>query len=413
MSQDHIRAAVVRRALAEMGGTFRTKELSGHALMLDGHPELRDQRNYHAWVGRYLSAHCTDVVRTPASNHPDGAMWINQVKPGAAPGPRVAANPAVAPSARTVETGGGQAADLGPQSASDNGFTARMRRHQSWYRASVLNVPCGTGPQPASTSAYGNMLRSDDGQRGLNFLTPEIHRVALERLEDRTGVIEPFRLLHNMLSSQPMCFNVFGPLVRDLKLATRLMQTVPGLQVGEVRDVRIEFAPQPASEYLGDRTAFDAFIDYRRTDGTRAFLGIETKLTEPFSAKHYDSPDYRRWMKGAGSPWRADAQDQADAVRHNQLWRDHLLAMALRDHRGSPYEHGTLVLVRHPLDRSCERVVDGYRRLLVDGDQTFVDYPLDRLVAGWRQVEAGEACTRWLADLEKRYLDLHASEGSR
>jgi len=64
--------------------------------------------------------------------------------------------------------------DLGPQPASDNRFTARMRLHQSWYRAEVRGVPCGTGPKAGHTSHYGNMLRKEDGERGLNFLTPEI-----------------------------------------------------------------------------------------------------------------------------------------------------------------------------------------------------------------------------------------------
>ena len=29
-------------------------------------------------------------------------------------------------------------------------------------------------------------------------------------------MVEPFRLMHNMLSSQPMCFNLFGELTLDL-----------------------------------------------------------------------------------------------------------------------------------------------------------------------------------------------------
>jgi len=46
----------------------------------------------------------------------------------------------------------------GPQPASDNKFAARMRFHQSWYRATVLEVPYGTGPYTTSTTEYGNML---------------------------------------------------------------------------------------------------------------------------------------------------------------------------------------------------------------------------------------------------------------
>jgi hypothetical protein len=36
------------------------------------------------------------------------------------------------------------------------------------------------------------------------------------------------------------------------------------------------------------RRSFDAFIEYERPDGSLGFIGIEAKLTEPFSIKHYD-----------------------------------------------------------------------------------------------------------------------------
>jgi hypothetical protein len=52
--------------------------------------------------------------------------------------------------------------------------------------------------------------------------------------------------------------------------------------------VDIEYAPDPKEEFLDDRTAFDAFVEFDRVDGTRGFVGIETKLTEPFSRKTYD-----------------------------------------------------------------------------------------------------------------------------
>jgi len=193
--------------------------------------------------------------------------------------------------------------DLGPQYPRDAPFTARMRLHQSWYRASVLRVPCGTGPQPSSAACYGNMLRAEDAARGLNFLTPSIFRAAEARSAQQVGVIERFRLLHNLLSSQPLCFNLFAPLAEDLDLATRVFRAALGDQeVQAVARVCFEYAPEPRHEYLNDHTAFDAFVEYERPDGGPGFAGIETKLTEPFSQKRYDSPACRRWMEGPRSP---------------------------------------------------------------------------------------------------------------
>src|SRR5205807_398203 len=102
--------------------------------------------------------------------------------------------------------------------------------------------------------------------------------VAKRRLAEGRGTIEPFRLLHNMLSSQPMCFNLFGPLVGQPERATRLLRGLVGDELARVRTVALEWAPDPAHEYLSDRTAFDAMVEYERCDGSLVLLGIETKL---------------------------------------------------------------------------------------------------------------------------------------
>ena len=131
--------------------------------------------------------------------------------------------------------------NIGPQYAKDKRFTARMRFHQSWYRSKVLRVPYGIGPRSSNTTLYGNMLTHADGERGLNFLTPHIFEVAKRRLAMKKAAIEPFRLFCNMLSSQPMCFNLFGPLVDDLELATHLVQLLlPGeIQNSNKSSIRI------------------------------------------------------------------------------------------------------------------------------------------------------------------------------
>ena len=56
--------------------------------------------------------------------------------------------------------------DYGPQHAGDQPFTARIRFHQSWYRATVLGVGYGTGPQPHHRCRFGNMLDAEAGAEG-------------------------------------------------------------------------------------------------------------------------------------------------------------------------------------------------------------------------------------------------------
>lgn len=300
--------------------------------------------------------------------------------------------------------------NIGPQCPSDSDFTRRMRHHQSWYRCQALGVPCGTGPTPKDTTSYGNMLRQEDGERGLNFLTPTTFEVAKRRLAEETGVIERFRLLNNMLSSQPMCFNLFGPMVTNLALATRVFrQLLPDL-VETVVTVAIEYAPMPAEEYLGDRTAFDAFVEFVQPDGRRGFVGIETKLTEPFSQKTYDGPAYRRWSDLPQAPWLAEARDRLPEVRHNQLWRDHLLAVAMQHHPRSEYTNGLCMLVRHPEDTKCAATVAAYCQLLKADDKTFLDCPLDRIVGVIESAITQAAGRKWIGDFRDRYLNLQLSD---
>jgi hypothetical protein len=168
-------------------------------------------------------------------------------------------------------------------------------------------------------------------------------------------------------------------------------------------------AAAPPSEYLNDHTAFDAFIEYITVDDQRGFLGIETKLTEPFSMKHYDTPAYRRWMTGDG-PWREDAFGKVDEIQHNQLWRDHLLAIATLKHLESPYSRGRLMLLRHPDDEKCAEVSRNYQRLLRSGEYTFVDMPLNRLMDFVDNVDQHGDHRDWLAAFRLRYLDLSASK---
>lgn len=387
MSHHDIDTASLLRAIATLPETFATKDVSEHQVVREANRALLHHRNFHAFVGKAL-AQLPQLDRAGDSGS-RGALWHRRTSA------RVGAGPVVTPPAGA----------LGPQSPSDNELTRRLRRHQSWYRAAVLGLPCGTGPKPSSATAYGNMLRREDGAAGRNFLSGRIFQVAMRRLKE-PGAVEPFRLLHNMLSSQPMCFNLFGELVDNLPLATRLAQALWGERVAAVTRVQMEHAPQPAEDFLDDRTAFDAFIEYRTPEGGLGFVGVETKLSEPFSAKHYDKPAYRRWM-GPGSPWRPDAGDRVDAVAHNQLWRDHLLAWALLCREGSQYSEGRLLVAYHPQDRGCAGVIEGYRGLLAD-EATFEARTLAEIVEVWREVAGGEG---WLEDFSARYLELEGSEG--
>lgn len=290
---------------------------------------------------------------------------------------------------------------IGPQARRDDPFTRRMRLHQSWYRSQVLKLPYGTGPKPGDGCPLGNMLTEIDAEAGRNFLNSSIFEVAKKRIEKNIGLVDEFRLRRNMLSSQPMCFNLFGELALNHYVATRLARSLWGRRVDRVLHVCFEWAPEPAEEYLSDRTAFDAFVEYEMPDGGVGFIGIETKLCEPFSQVEYDKSEYRRWMTGH-HPWRDGAN--VAALPHNQLWRGHLLAWSMLEHRRSRYAKGEFAVVFHPGDERCRRVIGGYRDLLHD-EETFSSFDLSEIASAWAPL-AGP----WFQEFERRYLALDSSE---
>jgi hypothetical protein len=303
---------------------------------------------------------------------------------------------------------------IGPQYPKDNLFAARMRFHQSWYRARVLKVPFGPCPRQTSQAHYGNMLTLADGKQGLNFFTPQLgHRifsVVNQRLDEKKGSVEPYRLLSNMLSSQPMCFNLFGPLVDTLPLATELFKPLYPGEISGVTHVRLEYAPEPASEYLDDHTAFDAYIEYTATDGEKGFIGIETKLVEPFTLAEHEHETYWKLSLAEDSPWVENSIQNMRNVKVNQLWRDHLLGVAVRHHSKSKFKHAHFLVIYHSDDQSCQQSVNLYRTFLKSGDRSFQALNLNDLISCWQANASDFADKLWLKEFSLRYLDLPASE---
>ena len=296
---------------------------------------------------------------------------------------------------------------IGPPSGGSR-FLQRMQRHQSWYRDQVLDVSYGeSGRKDTRHTHYGHMLTKESADAGLNFLTPDLFEKVKERFPK-----ESTRLWRNMLSSQPMCFNLFGQLKCDYKLATDLANALWGEQehIAEVTNVCFEWKPEPAEKYLADGTAFDVFIEYRTVDGQNGFVGIETKLTEPFTKEPYDNPKYQEW-KEKENPWKAEAAyDEIFRPERNQLARDHLLAWALLHQPDPEYTEGRLVVIYHPQDDHCGSTIERYRALLRDeAMSSFSSVDLREIVSKWKP-RAGEAS--WLSKFEERYLALEKSEGA-
>ena len=298
---------------------------------------------------------------------------------------------------------------FGPQYKRDTQFTARMRFHQSWYRASILKLPYGIGPKKHSKNKYGSMLTEQDGRRGKNFLSDEIFLLAKDRFDQNTGMVDEYRLFQNMLSSMPMCFNLFGPLKLDLGLGSRLLKALLPGTVSEVTNILFEFHPTPRKHYLNDRTAFDIFVEFLDMEGALAFIGIEVKLTEPFSQAQHENPMYDFWMEKPDSPWKPGCHNLLVHKDVNQLWRNHLLVQALVGVQSARYSNGLFLTIYHPLDVECTNSLEKYFSYLGDNHNAS-HYSMENICEIWDPLIQDTDHRSWFDQFKLRYLDLSASE---
>lgn len=298
---------------------------------------------------------------------------------------------------------------IGPQHKRDVLFTARMRFHQSWYRANMLKLPYGTGPQKHHTNYFGSMLTEEDGNRGQNFLSSEIFLLAKKRAEEGTGTVDVFRLFCNLLSSMPMCFNLFGPLKNDLQLASKLLKTLLPGQIGEVTEIVFEYSPSPRKDYLNDRTAFDIFVEFETPERLPAFIGIEVKLTEPFSPTKHENPRYDFWTERPDSPWKPECRGQLVEKNVNQLWRNHLLVQSLLGVQKDKYSKGFFMTIYHQDDIECVKSLDKYLSLLEEGHNAS-HFSLEDIRNLWQPLIQGTENEIWFDAFVVRYLDMSASK---
>jgi PD-(D/E)XK nuclease superfamily protein len=263
----------------------------------------------------------------------------------------------------------------------------------------VLGVPPGTDGRGR---IIASLLPIDEVARDphLNFVTSQAGQYADVRVEEvlrSGGTLQEDRLRRNMLSSMPLCFNIFGSLRDEPKLA-HVVSKVFGIAAAEVVRVECEWAPDKRS-HLNDRTAFDAFIEYRDAAGHRRFLGIETKYTEPFSPKEYDSDLYQRVTSTSGY-FVQGAGDRLVGRATNQMWRMAMLAVAILNHQ--EYDAGGVAVLSLADDRHAAAAVEGVRADVVDPSLvSFV--ALEDLVD---EAAAVPELAEWGAAFSTRYLDL-------
>jgi hypothetical protein len=135
----------------------------------------------------------------------------------------------------------------------DSPFQQRLRLLQSMWREAE-KLPVGS---------YGNYLPTEMAKKTLaGYLDDTIRDVVRTEVWSPKAsgkvFIEP-RIYDNLLSSQPMCFNLFAHLQQDLDLATRVFAGRCSEKVKKVTGIEFEWSPgrgDPAYTVIVPRLTF-------------------------------------------------------------------------------------------------------------------------------------------------------------
>ena len=285
-------------------------------------------------------------------------------------------------------------------------FRRQLRHRQALWRE-ANGHPIGSQPiVPRDDKPWrllGSRLPLEYAQAtGANFLTAAARDAAVARLarKEARQMLDARRLWADLLSSMPMCFNLFGELAADTALAGHAVHALwPGI-VGEVVDVRFEHSPgrlDPA--YLGNLSAFDVAVVLDRGDGTQGIVGVETKYHECAKAETAKPSRLARYQAVAETSgvFVADVAAAVNGTPLLQVWLDHLLVLSMLQHDDGVWRWGQFVLVYPEGNSDFAEVCSQYRALLVV-PSTFQAITIEELLAAGALPDASATTFR------QRYL---------
>lgn len=272
----------------------------------------------------------------------------------------------------------------GEKYSGDSMFVADCRQLQSMYRVEVNETIRPYKGRDGKTHYYGNYI-SDGEKSGNNFLTNYAFRYATERVTNKKEyeTIEQDRLFNNLLSSQPMAFNLFCPLREMLEKSPEaataaIKAALPMYPIHSVTDVDLEFIPEDYDKLSGDKSAMDAIIRFVDDSGKKGFIAIETKYSENLGTNV-------ALEKGTNKPraksletvrrlkcFKPDIEGRITEgqIRLTQIYRNFLLSESYGSRYGLDSYSIILAPARHP---STGKEVDSLRKELREEYKNKID----------------------------------------
>jgi hypothetical protein len=293
--------------------------------------------------------------------------------------------------------------------AGDRPWQRRLRLLQALWREDQ-RLPMGTrsGREEVGSEPLGSRIAMPTAERDLpNYLTETIRTVVRAELTSETTrreekLFKAPRIFNDLLSSQPLCFNFFGEMKADLRMATAWARHLWPVRVEIV--TRLEFEHSPGRrdvKYLGNRTAFDVYIEHTAPGGGESFIGIEVKYHENLEVKPAEGRDRVIEVARRSGIFADDSLASLNEPPLQQLWFDHLLALSMLQADEARWHGRGLYVLLHPVaNEACYRVAHEYQRHLLDRS-TFERLSLEEAVAALQ----AKADAPWVEAFYRRYLD--------
>ena len=295
----------------------------------------------------------------------------------------------------------------------DNRYQAYYRYLQSIWRAK-MNLPVKKLDGQKDVDVYGNYIAVDRG----NFMTDAIQELAEYEMANKGDrLINEDRMLHNLLSSQPLCFNLFGELKINPVKALQFFNILYDNYFSSIDNIEFEYNPGRCDARLtGDRSAFDVFVEFTSTEGKRGFIGIEVKYSETLYEgrnevkrtleKQYCGENRTRrdrYIELSEGLFKSNSINALVTLPYFQIWRDHLLAVSMLRAFPDKYDEGLFLFLAPYGNKLCRDGANKYVDLLQkqEGlDSHFCRAWLEDYITTLDAVFDAE----WTKNMKERYL---------
>ena len=286
----------------------------------------------------------------------------------------------------------------------DTRFRACARLLQAlWREQQNISLTSHLDKKTKKRRPLGSLISAKNALQGINFITPAIAQLAKRELvyREEGALYDEARLWTNLLSSQPLCFNLFGPLKLNLELATAFFQVLFPTKIHNVNELYFEHSPgRNDSTHITDKTAFDVLVTGTTPNEALAFIAIEVKYSESMNEPAMPIlPRYDELSERSGL-FKDPTHPALRKPPLQQLWREHLLSRTMID-KGL-YRQGIFVIVHPAQNTQCVTAIGKYRQhLITPALPDFIAVTLEDCLATLTTL--GETATAQA--LHARYLD--------